>query len=67
MICPDFATCPVGLVWLFKLERASSTLDLYGWDGVNPPFVQVLNEPYTLAPGACNFSNEKSIPSILAQ
>ena len=68
VICPDFATCPRGFVWLFKLERSSSTFDLYGWDGVSPPFVQQFNEPYTLAPGTCNFTGDKTgIPSSLAR
>jgi hypothetical protein len=68
VVCGDFATCPIGFIWLFKFERASSTFDMYGWDGVNPPFQNLLDSPYALTPGTCNFTNDKTgIPSSLAR
>ena len=68
VVCGDVATCPLGYVVLFKLERSSNTFDMFAWDGVNPPFVVQFNSPYTLAPGACNFTDDKTgIPSSLAR
>ena len=68
IFCPDQATCPVGLIWLFKLEQSSSTFDMYGYDGVNPPFLQQFNSPYTLSQGACTFEHKQGfIPSSLAR
>jgi len=34
------------------------TFDLFGFDGVNPPFPQQLNQPFTLSSGACPFGLE---------
>ena len=60
--------CPGGLTWLFKLEQASSTFDMYGWDGVNPPFLQQFNSPYSLSQGQCSFSDGNfGLPSSLAR
>jgi hypothetical protein len=68
VICGDMATCPNGSVWLFKLERSSNTFDMYGWDGVNPPFVQHSNEPYIVTHGQCAFLYDKTgLPSSFAQ
>jgi hypothetical protein len=65
--CPSFDLCPGGLVWLFKLKQSSHTFNLLGWDGVNPPFAQQLNQPYTMSPGACSFAENARIPSTLVQ
>ena len=69
VICDNnTVSCPGGFTWLFKLERSSSTFDMYGSDGVNPPFLQQFNSPYTVSAGPCAFENDEGfIPSSLSR
>jgi hypothetical protein len=67
VLCADFATCPVGNIWLFKVLLSSRTFNLFGWDGVNPPFPAQVNSPYTLTQGACAFGEKTGVPSTLAR
>ena len=63
--CTDQGTCPGGFIWFFKFQT-DGIFQMYGWDGVNPPFLQQLNQPYTISDGACTGLGEKTgIPSTL--
>jgi hypothetical protein len=64
LICNDFATCPVGFMWLFTVTLSTQSFNLIGWDGVSP-FPQQLNQPVRLSNGACSFSEGTGIPSSL--
>ena len=49
------ADCPAGLLWMFVVHafQAGFTFDLFGSDGINPPFLQQVNQPYTVNAGPC--------------
>jgi hypothetical protein len=61
------AGCPGGLLWYFVVHafQAGYTFDLFGSDGINPPFLQQTNQPYTVNTGACTFTGteKSSVPS----
>ena len=62
VVCTDTSLCPVGLTWMFKLEFASNTFDMFGYDGFNA-FPNLINSPFRIGAGTCNFSNGSGIPS----
>jgi hypothetical protein len=57
--------CPSGLTWYFAFNMTTGTFNMFGFDGVNPPFPQQLNQPFTMTAGACTFSEKTGIPSHL--
>jgi hypothetical protein len=62
--CDDFVSCPVGLIWSFKMTVSTKTFIMYGFDGVNPPFLNQVNQPYRPIAGACSLSGDKpGLPS----
>jgi hypothetical protein len=58
------AGCPLSYLWVFVLDafQAGFTFDLFGSDGINPPFLQQLDQPYTVSAGACAFSGTEKGP-----
>ena len=68
VVCSDIATCTNGFLWLFRLDLNSFTVNVFKWDGVNPPFPRVIDAPFGIIPGACAFpdSGGTGLPLILA-
>jgi hypothetical protein len=64
--CSD-AACPIGFLWMFTLSLPTHAFTLIGWDGVNPPIPFQVNAPFSIAPGACSFSEKTGVPSSLAR
>ena len=64
LACTNQAECPLGNVWLFNFDLASSQFDAFVYDRVNPPIQQVINEPFRIGQGTCP-SGEGSIPLTL--
>ncbi len=54
-ICSD-ANCPIGFTWSFVLTALPASFDLWGSDGINPPFLQQVDQPYFVIEGACPFA-----------
>lgn len=44
----------VAVYWVFDIP--SGEFDLYGYDGVNPPFAFQLDQPYSFSAGSCTFA-----------
>ena len=63
--CTNQATCPVGLVWKFNFDTSTNIFDMFGYDRVNPPFPQQVNQPFRIGRGTCPFGEGTGIPSTL--
>ena len=61
-VCTDTSQCPVGLTWMFKLDLNSNTFDMFGFDGFNA-FPNLINSPFRMGNGLCNFAEGSGIPS----
>lgn len=66
MVCIS-GGCPLGIDFLFAVDFPAGTFDLFGFDGINPPFPVQINSPFTLLSGACPFApgDGGGIPSTL--
>src|SRR6185295_3288049 len=65
--CTDQSQCPVGIIWKFNFDNGSRTFDMFGTDGVNPPFPQQINQPYRIGHGTCPFGSNSGIPSTASR
>ena len=69
IVCSDFATCPAGFVWMFKLhagQQGNGVFNMLGYDG-NNTFPQQIGQPFARNDGACNFGDKPGIPSFSAR
>jgi hypothetical protein len=64
--CTDQSQCPGGLVWKFNFDTATNVFDMFGYDRVNPPFPQQVNQPFRIGRGTCPFG-EGGTPSTLSR
>ncbi len=56
----------LGSTFFFIFDIPSRTFDLWGWDGINPPFQYQNDSPWDFAVGPCVFSiSGEQLPSLL--
>jgi hypothetical protein len=57
----------INLTESWRIHPPSSTVDIWKYDGVNPPSLLVpANQPYTSSPGDCGCANASDKPSVNA-
>jgi hypothetical protein len=57
----------LGLTESWRIHPPSSTVDIWKYDGVNPPSLLVpANQPYTSSPGSCGCADASDKPSVNA-